>query len=94
MAMGFICIRFDYVKEGHAYCMKQNQPDKRAKDKDGIVAERYSHQESKTDKGARSNRRTDWLAVSNNDKHYSRVGSVGVKHLFNETTYVAQPLIV
>eukprot|EP00972_Heterocapsa_arctica_P050169 7378335-Heterocapsa_arctica.AAC.1 len=64
MAMGLICIMFDYIKEAHAFCMKQNQPVTRAKDKDGIGANIYSHQESKTDKGARSSRRTDWLAVS------------------------------
>eukprot|EP00972_Heterocapsa_arctica_P092386 13626396-Heterocapsa_arctica.AAC.1 len=64
MAMGFICSMFDYIKEAHAYCMKQNQPDKQAKDKDKIGAERYSHQEAKTDQGAHSSRRTDCLPVS------------------------------
>eukprot|EP00972_Heterocapsa_arctica_P010612 1557425-Heterocapsa_arctica.AAC.1 len=36
----------------------------------------------------------DCLLVSGNDKHYSRVGSVWVKHFFNEIAYAAQPLIV
>eukprot|EP00972_Heterocapsa_arctica_P037320 5492413-Heterocapsa_arctica.AAC.1 len=61
MALGFIWIRIDYVQETHAYCVKQTQPDKHAKDKDGIVDEIYRHQESKTDKGTHSSRRTDWL---------------------------------
>eukprot|EP00972_Heterocapsa_arctica_P076837 11332740-Heterocapsa_arctica.AAC.1 len=63
--MGFICIRIDYIKEAHAYCMKQTQHDKQAKDKDGIGAQRYRHQESKTDKGTHSSRRTDWMLPKN-----------------------------
>eukprot|EP00972_Heterocapsa_arctica_P045065 6651896-Heterocapsa_arctica.AAC.1 len=74
--------------------MKQNHPDKHTKDKDGIRAERYGLHQSKTDKGVRSNIIMHCLLVSNNDKHSSRVGSVWVKHLFNEIAYAAQPLIV
>eukprot|EP00972_Heterocapsa_arctica_P015534 2286610-Heterocapsa_arctica.AAC.1 len=58
--------------ESHAYCVKQNYPDKHINDKDGIRAERYRLHESTTDKGVNSSRRTDSLLVSNNDKHYSR----------------------
>eukprot|EP00972_Heterocapsa_arctica_P041310 6091544-Heterocapsa_arctica.AAC.1 len=64
MAMGFICVMFDCVEEAHAYCMKQHQPDKQAKYTDGVGAERYSHQEAKTDQGAHSSGRTDCLPVS------------------------------
>eukprot|EP00972_Heterocapsa_arctica_P010685 1567629-Heterocapsa_arctica.AAC.1 len=75
--------------------MKQNYHDKHTNDNDGIRAERYRLHESKTDKGVHSTRRTDCLLVSKqNDKHYSRVGSVRVKHHFNEIAYAAQPLIV
>eukprot|EP00972_Heterocapsa_arctica_P023381 3445070-Heterocapsa_arctica.AAC.1 len=72
MAMGFICIRLNNNYETHAYCMKQNHPDKHTKHKDCIRAERYRLHQSKTDKGVRFSRRMDCLLVSSNDKHYSR----------------------
>eukprot|EP00972_Heterocapsa_arctica_P061441 9061402-Heterocapsa_arctica.AAC.1 len=72
MAMGFICTRLDRQFESHAYCMRQNYPDKHTNDKDGISAERYRLHESNTDKGVNSSRRTDCLLVSKTDKHYSR----------------------
>eukprot|EP00972_Heterocapsa_arctica_P029963 4414784-Heterocapsa_arctica.AAC.1 len=56
MAMGFICVRLNNKYETHAYCMKQNNPAKHTKDKDGIRAERYRLHQPETDKGVRSSR--------------------------------------
>eukprot|EP00972_Heterocapsa_arctica_P087356 12883123-Heterocapsa_arctica.AAC.1 len=92
MVMGFIGNNFDYIIEAHADCMNENQHDMQVKDKEGLGSGRYRHQE--VNNGAHISRRTNWQSVSTNEKLSSRVGSVWVKHHFNETTYVAQPLIV
>eukprot|EP00972_Heterocapsa_arctica_P095173 14037075-Heterocapsa_arctica.AAC.1 len=84
----------DKSYSGHAYSREDKHTDQTATGRENIRAKHDRLYELTPQTCSNNNRTSDLTNAFNNHNHDGRVGSVCIKHLFTESAYAAQPLIV